>query len=124
MKYSLILSLFIAVLLTTSCVKEENPLDNHSPEILGKWLFENSNPSISKCAETWSNPKASNATISDCEYTATYLANKMNKAGYGEISSNNILHEPMWSVYNKLMEVRLKEIKKNGMSGAFGKPLK
>ncbi len=114
-----ILTLTLCTLFLMACNKE-NPLEQHSPENLGVYLFEKSSPAISKCARVWEFSNAANpTTITECEPVASYVAQLLTDGGFGEISSQNIKFPEMWSVYNRLLQEEKTEIQIKGSAEPF-----
>ncbi len=111
-------SIFCALFLM-GCNKE-NPLEQHSSETLGMYLFEKSSPAISKCAAIWEFPNTANATIiTECEPVAFHVAQLLTDGGFGEISSQDIKFSQMWSAYNRLLKEEKNKIQNEGSTEPF-----
>ncbi len=97
-------------ILLTGCL-QTNPLEKYPPEKIAKFVKQHGNLAITRCSSIWAHPESANATVlSDCDPTATHIANLLNEGGFGPgISSANIRSAPIWTHYEKLLEAQRKK---------------
>lgn len=91
------------------CIGEKNPLIEVSPKILAKEIFcigEDTND----CMEFWENPASTSEEgllYQSCEDGASKIAIQLTKAGYGDISPENVKSLENWaSIKADIQELR------------------
>ncbi len=110
MKRKFLFSLVASMLSLSACANEENPLNDVSPQIIAKEVFD-IGEDTNDCMQLWANPEASSPEgliYQTCADTASKIAIHFTQAGYGEITANNVKTLKNW----EMIKIEIKALRK------------